>query len=237
MTATRQVRQWGWAGPQSPGVIRNSHGRARCRCSVPAPAQQWRMSTSHGEQPGGSLRPDRSLFNDVAAAYDRGRPGYPDALIGDLVRSSGLSPESRILEIGCGTGQLTRLLATTGARIDCVELGADLVRLAQANLARYPNVVVHHAAFESWETSTRAYDLIMSAQAFHWIPPEIGYRKCLQLMKPEGSLALVWNLYRPSQDPVHDELQQIYARLAPELHKSPAEEPCGRAQGPDREDD
>ena len=200
------VRVENWAGPH-----------AHCRPSEGV----WVMFESREARSGGSFGDDRVLFDQAPDAYDRARPGYPPELIDDLLQRARLGPESRILEIGCGTGQLTRLLAPIGATMDCVELSAGMSRLARANLAAFPNVAVRHGAFEEWSETASSYDLITSAQAFHWIPPEIGYSKCCRLLSPEGLLALIWNLYEPSDDPLHEEIQAVYRREAPQLCRRP----------------
>jgi len=169
----------------------------------------------------GSFRDDRVLFDQAPEAYDRARPGYPAELVDELLARAGIDSESRILEIGCGTGQLTRLLAPTGATIDCVELSEGMTRLARANLAEFPNVSIHNAAFEEWDGRPASYDLVVSAQAFHWIPPEVGYPKCRSLLSHGGALALIWNLFEPSKDSLDGLVQRVYEREAPELCRRP----------------
>ena len=70
----------------------------------------------------------------------------------DLVTLAGLEPGSRVLEIGCGTGQATRPLAGRGFEITAVELGAQMADVARRNLARFPKVKVVTASFEDWDS-------------------------------------------------------------------------------------
>src|SRR4051812_16898944 len=90
----------------------------------------------------------RSTFDQVALLYDQARPGYPEPLFDDVVTLSGIAPHGQILEIGCGTGQATLPFARRGYPIVCVELGASLASVARQRLAGYPDVTVHHSAFE-----------------------------------------------------------------------------------------
>src|SRR5919199_6293135 len=68
----------------------------------------------------------RTSFDEVALLYDQVRPGYPERLFDDVVALSGIPPQGRILEIGCGTGQATLPFARRGYQIQCVELGASM---------------------------------------------------------------------------------------------------------------
>ncbi len=68
----------------------------------------------------------RTTFNNVADLYDEVRPGYPEALIEDALTLSGIPPDGRILEIGCGTGKATLPFARRGYAMLCLELGDKL---------------------------------------------------------------------------------------------------------------
>ena len=133
----------------------------------------------------------RDTFDTVAERYDRARPSYPSALVRQLVRAAGLGPDRRVLEIGPGTGQLTRPLAETGCRLTAVELGPSLAAVARRHLAAYPQVDVVVGDFDRWSLPAEPFDLVVSATAFHWLDPDARVAKAADALRPGGLLALV----------------------------------------------
>lgn len=139
---------------------------------------------------------DRSakvVFNDAAIDYDKYRPSYPDEAITAMVDLSEVGPKSRLLEVGCGTGQATEPLAARGFEIDAVELGPNLAAVAINKLARWPRVHITVNAYEDYEPQVGAYNLIYSAQAFHWVDPSVRLQKSARLLRQNGYLALLYN--------------------------------------------
>src|SRR6478736_1719360 len=130
----------------------------------------------------------RETFDAVAERYDRARPGYPEAAVDDLLE--GLPSDARILEIGCGTGQLTVPLAKRGYAITAVELGEDLARVARRNLAKYPDAAVVTADFETW-VPPAPFDLAVAATSFHWIDPARRAALASAALRPRGTLAII----------------------------------------------
>jgi SAM-dependent methyltransferase len=133
----------------------------------------------------------RATFGQDAELYDRARPGYPAQLFADLAELAGLDPHSRVLEIGCGTGQATRPLAQLGYTVVAVELSADMATVARRNLRQFPNVTVDVSEFEQWTPPATPFDLVVSASAFHWIDPSIRVAKAADILRPDGTLALI----------------------------------------------
>jgi SAM-dependent methyltransferase len=155
----------------------------------------------------------RESFDEVADLYDRARPGYPDPLLADLWALAGLSSDSRVLEIGPGTGQLTVPLARTGCRIVAVELGAELAAVARRNLAGFDRVQVVAADFEDWPLPDEPFDLVVSATAFHWLHPQVRLVKSARALRPGGALAVIATHHVAGGTPGYDELAQTcYAR-------------------------
>jgi len=159
--------------------------------------------------------PLRTTFDTVARLYDEARPGYPDVIIDAIVEQSRLPAAGRILEVGCGTGQITRPFAERGYAILALELGPALAALAAEHLRPYPQVRVTSVAFEDWPIERAAFDLMLSAQAFHWIEPAFGLKKAAEALKPEGSIALVWHLDRSEHTDFYRATQPLYARFLP----------------------
>ena len=157
----------------------------------------------------------RETFDEVALLYDRARPAYPRELVDDLLLLAGLGPAAPVLEIGCGTGQLTVALAERGYRILCVELGPNLAAVARRNLAPFPLSQVDTASFEEWDPEGRTFDLVVSATAWHWLDPAIRLQKASALLRPRGALAMVQTHHvRPrGADPFFAEIQEVYVRL------------------------
>src|SRR5204862_397290 len=89
----------------------------------------------------------------------------------------------------------TALLAPRGYRIDGVELGGALAEFTRRKLTAYPKVTIFEGDFETFPLEDGIYDLAVSAQAFHWIDPQIGFPKLVRVLKPTGAIALWWNTH------------------------------------------
>lgn len=175
--------------------------------------------TPEGTSPPIDWKADSRSFDGVAELYDAHRPSYPGELIEDIIQLTGLQPESRILEIGSGTGKATVLFAQRGYAVLCLEPGENLSAVAAKNLAAYPRVRFVQARFEAWDAGEEKFDLVTSAQAFHWVPEEVRYEKTARVLKPGGWLAPFWNMYPGLEGEIRRDLDQVYAQYAPELAK------------------
>jgi SAM-dependent methyltransferase len=153
-------------------------------------------------------------FNLNAALYDRARPSYPAELFDDLVRLS-RAEHGRVLEIGPGTGQATLPLARRGLSILGLELGDRMARICRRKLRDYPRVEVRNVRFEDWEPEPEAFDIVLAATAFHWIPGRVAWPRCAKVLRPGGHLALLWNFPDVPDAPIYRELRAIYHELMP----------------------
>jgi SAM-dependent methyltransferase len=160
----------------------------------------------------------KTTFDQDAGLYDRARPHYPAQLFDDLVALAGLHPESRLLEVGCGTGRATLPLARRGFRVVCVELGENLAAVARRNLAAFSEVEVVVAPFETWEAGGARFDVVFASQAWHWLDPEVSYAKAAELLKPAGALAIndVEHAFPADADRFFFDIQDVYQEIGEE---------------------
>ena len=161
----------------------------------------------------------KKTFNGTAALYDACRPSYPRALIDDACSLAGITDGARLLEIGAGTGKATTLFAEYGCLIDAVEPGKDLAQILISNCAQWPRINVHTKEFESFSCSPNAYDLVYSAQAFHWIDPSVRMEMTARALKPDGALALLYNFSpKPDDQVISDIAVEIARRTGNEVN-------------------
>jgi SAM-dependent methyltransferase len=174
---------------------------------------------------------DRSraeAFGAVADLYDRVRPSYPPELFDALLAAG--RPGGRpvdVLDVGCGTGIASAALAARGCNVLGVEIDPRMAAVAWAK-----GLAVEEAPFESWDDAGRRFDLLVCAQAWHWIDPAIGVEKAVRVLRPRGQIGLFWNLGDPSP-PARELFAPVYSELEPELENYSMV--LGRESGRDRD--
>lgn len=146
----------------------------------------------------------RSSFGGAAAAYERGRPTYPQAALDWL-----LPPGARrVLDLGAGTGKLTRLLTDRGLGVVAVEPSAGM----RAEFGRVlPGVPVLHGSGEALPLPDGSVDAVLVAQAWHWVDVEPASREVARVLAPGGRLGLVWN-WRDAHAGWMAELERLIAQ-------------------------
>jgi SAM-dependent methyltransferase len=130
------------------------------------------------------------LFDRVADLYDSSRRAYPEEIVDLMVGTAGLSSGSAVLEVGCGTGQLTEQLVHYDVALTALDIGPAMVAAAQRRVGR-SDVRFDVVSFEGFEAADASFDLVVSATAFHWIDPEVKFVKSARLLRPGGWLALL----------------------------------------------
>ncbi len=159
------------------------------------------------------------VFDEVAVEYDRNRPAYPDALVDQACEVAHITDGDRVLEVGCGTGQLTRGLLARGLRVTALEPGDQLVRIAGENLKGAGDVEFVHARLEDIQLPRESYAAVFSASAIHWVDPDLSWRKIADALAPKGTLALIQYFGLQERRSVDDQeaLLSVLRRHAPEI--------------------
>jgi ubiquinone/menaquinone biosynthesis C-methylase UbiE len=159
------------------------------------------------------------VFDEIAAEYDRHRPAYPDHLIDQACRVAGVGPGDHVLEVGCGSGQLTRALLARGLHVTAVEPGQNLIALARRNLDGAGAVEFVNAQFEDAPLSREQFQAVFSASAFHWVDPEVSWQKAADVLVPGGTLALVqyFGLEEPRSEEDQEAVLAAMRKVAPDI--------------------
>jgi ubiquinone/menaquinone biosynthesis C-methylase UbiE len=146
-------------------------------------------------------------FDSVAADYERHRPEYPEEALRWAAAQLELGSGARVLDVGAGTGKLTRGLVSLGFDVVAIEPGAPMLAQLRATV---PEAEAHEAPAESIPLPDASADAVTVAQAFHWFDGPAALAEIHRVLRPGGALALVWNR-RPLEDPVHAAIERIIA--------------------------
>ncbi|HEX3932398.1 MAG TPA: class I SAM-dependent methyltransferase [Nocardioides sp.] len=125
-------------------------------------------------------------FGGVADAYERGRPTYP----ADAVRWMLGEQPVTVLELGAGTGKLTRVIAELGHDVHATDPDAAMLEILEREV---PGVPTARAGAEEIPLGDDSVDAVIAGQAFHWFDLDRALPEIARVLRPGGRLCLVWN--------------------------------------------
>ena len=155
--------------------------------------------------------PDSRSFELVADVYERARPGYPAEAVAWITDRLDLRPGRTVLDLGAGTGKLTRALLETGARVVAVEPG-DAMRAELERAA--PGAAALRGSAEDIPLPSASVDAIAIGQAFHWFRHDVAIPELHRVLRAGGGVALIWNSRDPDA-PLHQEIGKLIAPFMP----------------------
>jgi ubiquinone/menaquinone biosynthesis C-methylase UbiE len=138
----------------------------------------------------GRIEPAAEAFGAAATDYERARPSYPPEAVAVLTEAIGLGPGITVCDLAAGTGKLTRLLAATGARVIAVE---PVEGMRDALEAAVPNIEILDGTAEAIPIDDGVLDGVTVAQAFHWFRFDEALAEIHRVLRPGGTLAILFN--------------------------------------------
>jgi ubiquinone/menaquinone biosynthesis C-methylase UbiE len=146
-------------------------------------------------------------FSAAADVYERARPSYPQEAVAWLAQRLGLGQGRTVVDVGAGTGKLTRLLVPTGARVIAVEPVPEmLAKLVET----VPGVEPIAGTAETLPLPDDSVHAVTVAQAMHWFDHSRALPEFHRVLRGDGALALVWNI-RDLDDPLQARLERLLA--------------------------
>ena len=134
-------------------------------------------------------------FAAGADAYERGRPTYSEEAIDRLLAELRLGPGKRVLDLGAGTGKLTRQVAPSGAEIVAVE---PIDEMRARLTASMPGIEAMSGTAEDIPLPNHSVDAVVVGQAFHWFDGIRAVSEIRRVLKPGGAVGMIWQARDPS---------------------------------------
>lgn len=160
------------------------------------------------------------LFSGKSVNYAKSRPRYPEGIISVLENHASMTRDSVIADVGSGTGILASLFLENGNSVFSVEPNSDMREMAMKDLSRYPGFHPVNGTAENTEMENASVDLIVAAQAFHWFDREKAGTEFRRIIRPGGSVALIWNDRIAETEGMNHDYESICMRFSPAYHGS-----------------
>lgn len=158
-------------------------------------------------------------FSNRVENYVRYRPSYPPQAMEILRRDAGLNARSVVADVGAGTGIFTALLLAEGCVVHAAEPNEAMRAAAERAFAGRENFHSLAAPAEAIPLPDACVDLIVAAQAFHWFDPAGAPREFTRLLRPEGKIALLWNVRRLEATPFLRAYEQLLIRYGTDYQR------------------
>ncbi|MDT7540630.1 MAG: hypothetical protein QOE33_534 [Acidobacteriota bacterium] len=150
-----------------------------------------------------------SRFNDRVENYAAYRPDYPAGMINFLRDGLGATCGASVADVGSGTGILSELLLEAGCAVVAIEPNDAMRAFAESRLKSYPNFRSVKGTAEATMLESASIDLVTAAQAFHWFDATRASAEFRRILKPNGSVALLWNMRRTDATPFLRDYEQL----------------------------
>ena len=146
-------------------------------------------------------------FGNSAREYELGRPRWPEELIDRVAADLELGPDANVLDLGAGTGKLTRDLVPRARLVYAVEPD-DAMRAVLEEVVPEAEALAGSAA--AIPLPDESVDAVFTAEAFHWYASDETVGEIVRVLRPRGGLAIFWNVdFGDPEPPMGDEVERV----------------------------
>lgn len=152
--------------------------------------------------------PLSAAYANKSEIYDSARPSYPQEAVLFIQRQLDLSQGLPVLDVGSGTGILTRQLAATGMPMIGIEPDAHMLAKAKANTEQ-PNASYRYGTAEQLGAAPHSVAALVCGQSFHWFEPASAQSEFRRVLATDNPVFLIWNIRSPDCDKFHRAYEQL----------------------------
>lgn len=158
------------------------------------------------------LTDKRLVFDTIPEQFDKWRHRYSAELFDFIVKTCALDKTKSCLEIGPGTGQASDFAINSGADYTAIELGKNFTQVMKEKYGAHKNFHIINADFEKHDFAPASFDLVYSAATIQWIKEDLAYKKCYDMLKAGGFLAMfrLRDDYKTPNPELYSEIQKVY---------------------------
>lgn len=148
-------------------------------------------------------------FSNRVADYVRSRPSYPEAALDWIRETTGITSESVIADVGCGTGISSKLFLRRGCAVHGIEPNDAMRAAADSFLAEFPRFRSHRGTAEATTLPGQSVNLVVAAQAFHWFAGDAARSEFARILIPGGHIVVMWNARHLDTTPFLREYERL----------------------------
>lgn len=154
----------------------------------------------------------RLSFDTIPEQFEKWRPHYSSGLFDHLIVRAGIGRDTKVLELGPGTGQATDPILGTGCDYTAIELGKNLADFLRDKYRNFGNYKLINDDFLTHDFGEESYDLIYSAAAIQWLPEDKAFSRTFELLRSGGMLAMMFLRMdqRSAQPKMYEDIQRVY---------------------------
>ncbi len=156
---------------------------------------------------------NRDLFSGKFSNYSKYRPGYPQSLLRLMEEHTGLTPITIVADVGSGTGISSRLFLENGNTVYGVEPNDEMRQYSSISFRAYPGFHSVKGTGENTGLRDNSVDLVVCAQAFHWLNPDSAKKEFQRILIDQGNVALIWNDKTDEENSFNSDYESICRRF------------------------